>query len=305
MEKQKILAVDDSHDILDVIKDMLSQYPYEIYTADNGAEALVKFDKFRPDIVTLDVAMPIMDGYQTLLKLQELNGHTKIIMLTALENEELLVRCLNNGASGYLVKPFTEEELLHNLTQVFSLSYDKYIAAFYYQVGKTLDNSIKKLVHPLASTTLNDVKLLRNPIPAPTSPLLDSSKVKAVQSQVQELRLEAPDGTIGYISPFNGQQEGMVASFIKEKNLKNLFDHSHNKGKSDSIDLEFFNIINMKLVSHLANSKKIKLYPQQIRLYDENKDRWVVPKDIAQADFEINIGGKIIPLQMQLWFDLG
>lgn len=303
--KKKVLAVDDSPDILDVIKDMLSQYPYEVYTADNGAQALDKYTRFKPDVVTLDITMPVMNGYETLSKLLELNGNAKIIMLTALENQELLARCLSRGASGYLVKPFSEEELVIAITQVFSIDYNKYINAFFSHVNNALDNSIKKLVHPLASVTLNDTKLLYKPTSHQTfSSTSDLSQIKSVPVMVQELKLNAPDGTVGYISKFNGQQQGMIVSFIGKKDLGFLVECSHVKKNNCSQDLEFFNIINMKVLSHLANSKNIRLYPEQVSVYDENEDKFAPANDVAKAKFEVDIGGRVIPLEIQLWFNL-
>lgn len=303
--KKKVLAVDDSSDILDVVKDMLTPHSYEVSTAQNGAEALSKYVSIKPDLVTLDVSMPVMNGVETLSKILKIDNNARVIMLTALEDEGLLKQCLSKGAIGYITKPFSEKDLLYTVTRVFSLDYNKYVNAFFSQVCKTLDVSIKKMVHPLASVTLNNVELIQQEEPVQRLTSSDLSQIKYVP-MAQQVQLEIPSDAIGYISKFKGQKEGLIISFIEEKHLSTLFDNNVKKSGNSKTgaDFEFFNIINFKVLSHLANSQKIRLEPEPVTLYNKETDRPAISNDILKAKLDINLAAKTVPLEIQLWCDL-
>ena len=83
-----ILVVDDSNLIRNLVKSMLKLKNHEVDTADNGAQALDKYFKFQPDLVILDLSMPIMDGHETLTRLLRQDANAKVIMFSALESRE-------------------------------------------------------------------------------------------------------------------------------------------------------------------------------------------------------------------------
>lgn len=119
MAKARILAVDDSATILEMIKAILESGGYEVITASDGNEALVTAREQSPDLILLDVMLPGLDGYRVcrLLKFDQKYKHIPIIMLTAKSEEQAMVTGLRTGANQYLTKPVEPERLLAAVAQ--------------------------------------------------------------------------------------------------------------------------------------------------------------------------------------------
>lgn len=305
LEHMKVLVVDDSVQILEVIKDILSGHNVEVEIANNGAQALDKYSRFRPDIVTLDLAMPVMDGYETLTRMVELDGRPRIIMLTASDHHEVVQRCLQKGAIGYLAKPFSSEQLIHAVMNASSLEYDRNNSVFFSLVTCKLEEVIKKTFDPLASLVLNDIVVInKESYQTKFSTLSDLSQTKCMSKAMQTQEIDAPVGTIGYITEFSGQQHGKVVSFVKDKDLGTLCGYTRVKSTDCESQvrhemLEFFNIINQKVISMLVSTTHLRLETAPARLYDETCDKYVCGEALV-AIFEINLQNSRIPLQMHL-----
>ncbi|MDX2177762.1 MAG: response regulator [Candidatus Sumerlaeia bacterium] len=115
-DKFRILAVDDDEDLRALVDAALSD-AYEVVTANNGLDALVKLPKVEPDLFILDLMMPLMDGWELLAKLRQQPGHAKtpVVLLTALNKTEDIKKGYALGASVYLTKPFELPRLLRNI----------------------------------------------------------------------------------------------------------------------------------------------------------------------------------------------
>jgi two-component system chemotaxis response regulator CheY len=111
----KVLAVDDTPAIVNLIKDILSPRGHKVETAQDGPTALLRYVQFKPDIVTLDLSMPGMKGYETLTRILEKNKHAIVIILTANDQDVALQECMQRGAAGYITKPFKTNELVDAL----------------------------------------------------------------------------------------------------------------------------------------------------------------------------------------------
>ena len=109
--QEKILAIDDSSDLLRILQVCLEREDYEVFTAGSGREGLQRTYSVQPDLVILDVMMPGMDGWEVLSRLREMS-EVPVIMLTAKGREADIVRGLGLGADDYIVKPFGTAELL-------------------------------------------------------------------------------------------------------------------------------------------------------------------------------------------------
>jgi len=107
----KILIVDDEKNIVNILKFNLKKEGYEIVEAYDGKEAIDKTFSEKPDLILLDVMLPIYDGFTVCKKLRE-RVQTPIIMLTAKEEEVDKVLGLELGADDYVTKPFSPRELL-------------------------------------------------------------------------------------------------------------------------------------------------------------------------------------------------
>ena len=117
MNPALILVVDDEPQIRRVMRTTLSAQGYAIVEARDGAEALEKLRSERPDLVLLDVNMPVMNGLETCREIRR-GSDVGIIMLTVRNSEQDKVRALDAGADDYVVKPFGIQELLARVRAV-------------------------------------------------------------------------------------------------------------------------------------------------------------------------------------------
>lgn len=116
MKKLKLLIVDDSILIRKKIERVHDKSRYELVgQATDGAEAIIMCDKFKPDVVTMDLTMPHIDGIESISRLMSLDPSVCILVVSALSDEATGIRALKNGATGFLMKPFNDEQLLEAL----------------------------------------------------------------------------------------------------------------------------------------------------------------------------------------------
>ncbi len=118
--KTKILVVDDEPNIVQTLQDRLEMNEYEVITAGNGREGLEKFEQEQPDVILLDVIMPIMDGHEMLevLRKRPTGQNVSVIMLTARSQTQDIARANACGIDDYIVKPFDLSELLEKIESV-------------------------------------------------------------------------------------------------------------------------------------------------------------------------------------------
>ena len=112
--KHTILVVDDEQMVLSLLRDVLTEGGYEPVCVQSGFECLnlLRRNPTGYDLVLLDLAMPFMDGEQTFEQLRRISGTAKVVLTTGFCEKERLERMINAGLSGYLGKPFRNEELL-------------------------------------------------------------------------------------------------------------------------------------------------------------------------------------------------
>jgi two-component system, OmpR family, response regulator VicR len=111
MSDKKILIIEDEKSISDIIKFNLSKEGYDTETAYDGEEGLKKALGWKPDLILLDIMLPVMDGFQVCKKVREVSA-VPILMLTAKEEEVDKVLGLELGADDYITKPFGMRELI-------------------------------------------------------------------------------------------------------------------------------------------------------------------------------------------------
>jgi CheY-like chemotaxis protein len=110
----RVLVVDDSEVIRELISVNLELEGFEVCTAEDGQDALDRIEQVKPDLVTLDVVMPRLDGFQTVARLRanEATRHIPVVMVTAAAQEGDLQRGREIGVNAYITKPFQPEELV-------------------------------------------------------------------------------------------------------------------------------------------------------------------------------------------------
>ena len=119
-QKIKVLVVDDEPNIVQTLKDRLEMNDYAVFTAHNGADGLQLAQDACPDVVLLDVMMPVMDGHEMLEKLrqQEWGAAISVIMLTARSQAQDIARARACGIDDYIIKPFDLTELLEKIENI-------------------------------------------------------------------------------------------------------------------------------------------------------------------------------------------
>lgn len=119
----KMLIVDDSLIIRRKIEREINIPELkEIYTANNGQEAVEVFATHKPELVTMDLTMPKMDGTECVKQLVSINPNTVILVISALADIATAIKAVKYGAYGFLCKPFTESEINEALTKCIAFS---------------------------------------------------------------------------------------------------------------------------------------------------------------------------------------
>lgn len=114
----KVLIVDDAAFIRLQLKSFIEKNGFEVVgEAENGKIALKKICELRPDIVTLDITMPEMDGIECMSEIKKLDYMPTVIMVSAMGQECFVQKAIMNGAKGFIVKPYKEEVVLKNLNK--------------------------------------------------------------------------------------------------------------------------------------------------------------------------------------------
>jgi two-component system chemotaxis response regulator CheY len=117
----KLLIVDDSNIMRKVIEKYLQTSGFTLVgTASDGETALVMFKKFLPDLVTLDITMPRMDGLTCLGEMLKIKPDAKILIISALKDSATGLAALKKGARGFLPKPFTAEQLVREIREIIA-----------------------------------------------------------------------------------------------------------------------------------------------------------------------------------------
>ncbi len=109
----RILIVDDSRTSRKMLRNILESNGHEILDeAVNGQDGVQKFQALKPDVITLDITMPVVDGVEALKMIKALDGNAKVVMVTAAGQKNKMIDCIKAGANEFLTKPFDQQEIL-------------------------------------------------------------------------------------------------------------------------------------------------------------------------------------------------
>mgnify|MGYP001810087676 FL=1 len=115
----RVLIVDDAAFMRSSIRMMLERNGLEVCgEAENGAVAIKRFQELMPDLVTLDITMPEMDGVHALKEIMRIAPAAKVIMVSAMGQEHLVREAVMSGAKGFIVKPFKEDALMSSIRKL-------------------------------------------------------------------------------------------------------------------------------------------------------------------------------------------
>lgn len=118
---KRILIVDDASFMRMMIKGFLTKHGYTIADeASNGAEAVEKYKQVSPDLVTMDITMPEMDGIEAVKAIRQMDPNAKIIMCSAMGQQNMVVQAIQAGARDFIVKPFQEDRVIEAIKKVLT-----------------------------------------------------------------------------------------------------------------------------------------------------------------------------------------
>lgn len=116
----KILIVDDAEFLRVRISKMLTGSGHEVLEADNGVNAVSAYKTARPDAVLMDITMPEMDGLAALKEIRAADPNARVVMLTALGQESVVLEAVKSGAKDFVVKPFEAERVLAAISKALA-----------------------------------------------------------------------------------------------------------------------------------------------------------------------------------------
>ena len=115
----RILVCDDSAFMRMMLKKLLTDIGHEIVAeAGDGKQAVQLYRQFKPDLVTMDITMPVMDGIQAVKHIHEEDPVARIVMVTAIGQRSIISDALKAGASGFIIKPFDPEQVQETVKKV-------------------------------------------------------------------------------------------------------------------------------------------------------------------------------------------
>ncbi|RDV84696.1 response regulator [Ammonifex thiophilus] len=118
---KRVLIVDDAAFMRMMIKNILTKHGYEVVgEAANGREAVELYKQLKPDVVTMDITMPEMDGIEGVKAIRAIDPNAKIIMISAMGQQAMVMEAIQAGAKDFIVKPFQQERVLQALERVLA-----------------------------------------------------------------------------------------------------------------------------------------------------------------------------------------
>lgn len=114
-----VLIVDDASFMRMAIRNILDKNGYHVIgEAEDGKVGLTKYKELKPDFVTMDITMPNMSGLESLKEIMEYDAEAKVIMITAMGQQNMVIEAINLGAKSFILKPFKEDNVIKTLSSL-------------------------------------------------------------------------------------------------------------------------------------------------------------------------------------------
>ncbi|MBC7331006.1 MAG: response regulator [Synergistetes bacterium] len=117
----RVLIVDDAAFMRMMLRDILTKNGYEVAAeAENGVQAVEKYKEVKPDLVTMDITMPEMDGITAVKEIKKIDPQAKIVMVSAMGQQAMVIEAIQAGALDFVVKPFQPDRVLEAIKKALS-----------------------------------------------------------------------------------------------------------------------------------------------------------------------------------------
>ncbi len=117
-----VLIVDDADFMRMMLRDIVEEMGMKVVAeAVNGQEAIEEFQNKKPDLVLLDITMPVIDGLEALKKILQVDNTANVVMITALGQKDQVLACIKAGARDFIIKPFDQERVTDTLDHLMAL----------------------------------------------------------------------------------------------------------------------------------------------------------------------------------------
>lgn len=118
----RILIVDDAAFMRMMIRDILTKNGFEVVgEAQDGAQAVEKFKELHPDLITMDITMPEMDGIAALKEIKKMDPNAKVIMCSAMGQQAMVIDAIQAGAKDFIVKPFQSDRVIEAINKTLGM----------------------------------------------------------------------------------------------------------------------------------------------------------------------------------------
>ncbi|ACZ19552.1 response regulator [Thermanaerovibrio acidaminovorans] len=117
----RVLIVDDAAFMRMMLKDILTKNGFEVVgEAENGKMAVQMYSELKPDVVTMDITMPEMDGLAAVKEIKQQDPNAKVVMVSAMGQQAMVIEAIRAGAADFIVKPFQPDRVLEALSKALS-----------------------------------------------------------------------------------------------------------------------------------------------------------------------------------------
>jgi two-component system chemotaxis response regulator CheY len=118
----RILIVDDAAFMRMMVRDILTKNGFEVVgEAQDGAQAIEKYKELHPDLVTMDITMPEMDGIAALKEIKKIDANAKVIMCSAMGQQAMVIDAIQAGAKDFIVKPFQSDRVIEAINKTLGI----------------------------------------------------------------------------------------------------------------------------------------------------------------------------------------
>jgi two-component system chemotaxis response regulator CheY len=115
----RIMIVDDAAFMRMMLKDILTRHGFEVVgEAENGSVAVEMYKEKKPDLVTMDITMPEMDGVTALKEIRKIDPNAQVVMCSAMGQQGMVIEAIQSGAKDFIVKPFQEERVVEAVKKI-------------------------------------------------------------------------------------------------------------------------------------------------------------------------------------------